>query len=130
VAQRLSGLGYSVLSIDLRFPHASSAGVRQIELDITEEAPLLETGRFRPVDSVHVIVNAAAVRPTGSILHVDPREWQRCFEVNVTGTYLVSRLFLPKLRPNSTMSTSARPLPTGGVNWRLCRIEGGRAVTD
>ena len=103
VAQRLSGLGYSVLSIDLRFPHASSAGVQQIELDITEEAPLLELVDSVPSDSVHVIVNAAAVRPTGSILHVDPREWQRCFEVNVTGTYLVSRLFLPKLRPNSTI---------------------------
>jgi NAD(P)-dependent dehydrogenase (short-subunit alcohol dehydrogenase family) len=103
VARALAELGYSVLSIDLRFPNASTAGVRQVELDITEQAPLLELVDSVPADSVDVVVNAAAIRPTGSVLHVDPDVWRRCFEVNVTGTYLVSRAFLPKLRPNSTI---------------------------
>jgi NAD(P)-dependent dehydrogenase (short-subunit alcohol dehydrogenase family) len=103
VAGSLAKLGYYVLAIDLRFTGAPGPGIQQVELDIARQAPLLEFAASLAPDSVDAVVNAAAVRPTGSVLNVEPEDWQRCFDVNVTGTYLVSRALLPKLRRNSTI---------------------------
>jgi len=70
VAQRPVRARYSVLSIDLRFPHASSRWCAASRAGLTEGGTTSRNCRFRPVDSVHVIVNAAAVRPTGSIFRL------------------------------------------------------------
>ncbi|MET4580455.1 SDR family NAD(P)-dependent oxidoreductase [Ottowia thiooxydans] len=45
-----------------------------------------------------VLLNGAAVLDrTGSILEIDPQEWQRVMSVNLTGVYLMSRAVLPEM---------------------------------
>jgi len=45
-----------------------------------------------------VLLNGAAVLDrTGSILDIDPQEWQRVLAVNLTGAYLMSRAVLPDM---------------------------------
>jgi NAD(P)-dependent dehydrogenase (short-subunit alcohol dehydrogenase family) len=103
VARSLAQSGYSVVGLDLEFADTPASGVEQIAADITEQTSLAKIADSLPAASLDVVVNAAAVRPTGSILNVEPDAWRRCFEVNITGAYLVSRAFLPKMRSNSTI---------------------------
>lgn len=45
-----------------------------------------------------VLVNGAAVLDrSGTILEIDPEEWQRVMSVNLTGAYLMSRAVLPSM---------------------------------
>lgn len=45
-----------------------------------------------------VLVNGAAILDrTGTILEIDPQEWQRVMAVNLTGVYLMSRAVLPSM---------------------------------
>lgn len=39
-----------------------------------------------------ILVNAAAVRPSVSVLKMDEWEWMRCLEVNLKGVFLMSQL--------------------------------------
>ncbi len=46
---------------------------------------------------VNVLVNNAAVMPTGRLHETDPNDFERCVAVNLRGTYLVSRAALPHM---------------------------------
>ncbi len=46
---------------------------------------------------VKAIVNNAAIRPTGTILTTDEATWDSVFAVNVKGTFLVCKAFLPSM---------------------------------
>jgi NAD(P)-dependent dehydrogenase (short-subunit alcohol dehydrogenase family) len=43
----------------------------------------------------NVLVNNAAVLPTGSLHETSPADFERCIAVNLRGTYLVSRAVIP-----------------------------------
>ena len=48
--------------------------------------------------ALHILVNGAAPDdPTGTILDLDPQDWNRVFAVHVTGAYLMSRAALPPM---------------------------------
>ncbi|MCA0150894.1 3-ketoacyl-ACP reductase [Rossellomorea vietnamensis] len=44
-----------------------------------------------------ILINNAGIGTYGSFLDIDPVEWKRTFEVNVFGTYYVTRAVLPQL---------------------------------
>lgn len=44
-----------------------------------------------------VLYNNAGIDATGDIVDVAPEDWQRCFAVNVTGTWLCSRYAVPAM---------------------------------
>jgi NAD(P)-dependent dehydrogenase (short-subunit alcohol dehydrogenase family) len=46
---------------------------------------------------IDALINAAAIMTRGTILDVDRDSWQRTFDVNVTGTYLLTRRVLPTM---------------------------------
>jgi NAD(P)-dependent dehydrogenase (short-subunit alcohol dehydrogenase family) len=46
---------------------------------------------------VNVLVNNAAVMPSGRLHETDPVEFDRCVQVNLRGTYLVSRAVIPEM---------------------------------
>ena len=46
--------------------------------------------------TVHALVNAAAtIDPSGTVLELAPSDWDRVFDVNVKGAYLMSRAIVP-----------------------------------
>lgn len=51
-------------------------------------------GVFGPVN---VLVNNAAVMPSGRLHETDPADFDRCLSVNLRGTYLVSRAVIPEM---------------------------------
>ncbi|PFA64032.1 3-ketoacyl-ACP reductase [Bacillus sp. AFS015802] len=44
-----------------------------------------------------ILINNAGIGTYGSFLEIDPEDWKRTFEVNVFGTYYVTRAVLPQL---------------------------------
>jgi len=53
---------------------------------------------FSRLGPPRVLLNGAAVLDhTGTILDIDPQEWQRVLAVNLTGAYLMSRAVLPAM---------------------------------
>lgn len=100
----LAKAGYTVLSLDVAFPGGESPtpAITQTVVDITDADAVDAVAAAGP-QCLDVVVNAAAIRPVGSILQVDLQDWRRCLDVNVTGAFLVSRAFLPKLRENGSI---------------------------
>jgi NAD(P)-dependent dehydrogenase (short-subunit alcohol dehydrogenase family) len=50
--------------------------------------------KFGPIN---VLVNNAAVMPSGRLHETDPADFDRCLSVNLRGTYLVSRAVIPEM---------------------------------
>lgn len=47
--------------------------------------------------SADILINNAGIGTYGSFLEIDPADWKKTFEVNVFGTYHVTRAVLPQL---------------------------------
>ncbi len=83
VAEEVRAVGRraSVVRMDLRDPASIEAAAKAVQE---------EFGR------VDVLVNNSGVgRPSAPLWEIDPEEWEDTFRVNVTGTFLVCRAFLP-----------------------------------
>ncbi len=85
----------------------ADAGGRALALtaDVTDA-----TGVGAAVDAVaaefgglHVLYNNAGVNSTGSVEVAEEADWDRCFAVNVKGTYLTSQAALRHLTPGSAI---------------------------
>jgi len=93
VADRLAEDGATVVRADI----AEAAG--GVRLDVTDAdscatavAHTLET--FGRLD---VLANVAGVGGAAAIVDVDPDEWRRVIDVNLTGTFLLSQAAVPAL---------------------------------
>ena len=47
---------------------------------------------------VDILINNAGIAPSAPITSLELDDWQRVFDVNVTGVYLCTRAFLPGMR--------------------------------
>ncbi len=68
--------------------------------DVSDERSTLDAAAqvFSRLGPPRVLLNGAAVLDhTGTILDIDPQEWQRVLAVNLTGAYLMSRAVLPAM---------------------------------
>src|SRR5690606_25065110 len=80
--------------------------------------------------AVHVLYNNAGVNSTGSVAEATEEDWDRCFAVNVKGTFLCSRAAAPHRRAAGRSSTRRRwprwpasrtSPPTAPPRARWCR---------
>jgi NAD(P)-dependent dehydrogenase (short-subunit alcohol dehydrogenase family) len=49
------------------------------------------------LDGLHIVYNNAGVNSTGSVADATEEDWDRCFDVNVKGTFLTSRAAIPHM---------------------------------
>ena len=107
VAFLLAERGFCVRSIsmgvqDIERTHSEARDrkldVRVFDGDVSSsrdvEAFAAQVGNAGPVKA---IVNNAAIRPTGTVLTTDEEAWDEAFAVNVKGTFLVTKAFLPSM---------------------------------
>ena len=121
VALRLAGEGARVVAADLDL-----AGARETlrltgrprrglaaRVDVRSERSVdrLAAAVARKFGELHVLVNNAGIEILGDILETEPATWDRVMNVNLRGTYLVSRSFLPAL-----LETAGRTGMTAIVN--------------
>lgn len=100
LAERLLAEGYEVHALD-RVSTTEAArrhpglGVVWHEVDVTDEASLAATGDLGPV---HALVNSAGYWPRIPLEETTAEQWRAIIEINLTGTFLVTKHFLPALR--------------------------------
>lgn len=63
-------------------------------MEAVEQAVIELEKRLGPAD---ILINNAGIGLKGSLLETDPADWKRTFEVNVFGTYHVTRAVLPHM---------------------------------
>jgi 2-hydroxycyclohexanecarboxyl-CoA dehydrogenase len=113
VAQRYAAEGWPVAILDIDAAGAEAAadkiasefGVPVVGLgvDVTDEASVarsveaLAATDLPPVGALAAIAGVASPVP---FLEVDLREWRRVVDINLTGTFLVCRAFLPQMIAN------------------------------
>lgn len=92
-----------------------------VETDVASESDV-ERSIARTVeefDGLDLVVNNAAIAgPTATVENVDPTDWQRTLDVNLTGAFLTTKYAVPHLKEsergaivNISSITGKRPLP-------------------
>lgn len=47
--------------------------------------------------AIHIVINNAGIAKFGKLVDMDPQEWERIIQVNLMGTYYVTRAVLPAM---------------------------------
>ncbi|KTR08796.1 SDR family NAD(P)-dependent oxidoreductase [Curtobacterium luteum] len=102
IAARFAAEGCRVVALDLAFDAAAGPGpdVDRVVCDVT--APdSVRTAVDTVVErhgTIDVLVNNAGINVEGLVADLDWDAWRRCMDVNVGGTFLVSRAVSPVMR--------------------------------
>jgi NAD(P)-dependent dehydrogenase (short-subunit alcohol dehydrogenase family) len=80
-------------------PHARC---RAYALDVRDSAEVERVGEqvLEDFDTVHVVVNNAAITHAGLAISTDDETWRDVLDTNLTGAFYVSRQFLPAFLAN------------------------------
>jgi NAD(P)-dependent dehydrogenase (short-subunit alcohol dehydrogenase family) len=90
---------------------AKAAGVPEpkllvLQVDVTDQTSVEDAAKAfaqKFPDGLDVLVNNAGnLEPVKKIHESDPKEWWKTYEINVKGTYLVVRSFIPELLKKSS----------------------------
>jgi NAD(P)-dependent dehydrogenase (short-subunit alcohol dehydrogenase family) len=80
--------------------------VLALQVDITEQQSVEDAAAaFSNTfpDGLDIVINNAGnLEPVKKIHESDPKEWWKTYEINVKGTYLIARSFIPLLLKKST----------------------------
>mgnify|MGYP002733947869 FL=1 len=84
VATEIEGLGVKVAYVT-----ADVSSQEQVEAAISKL-----TNDLGPAD---ILINNAGIATFGTVMDMDPKEWQQIIDTNLMGTYYVTRAVLPQL---------------------------------
>lgn len=122
VVKALSENGYFVIALDKNIGEASD-NVLPIQADITDEGSVEAAfHRVREVtDGLFAILHFAGIYMLDSLVEMGTEAYDRIFDVNVRGAFIVNKTFLPLLKRGSriVITTSELapldPLPFTGI---------------
>lgn len=108
-----TNLGYRVFALDLNVGEAED-NVIPIKTDVTDEQSVTEAFETvkRYTDSLDAIVHYAGIYMLDSLVEMKKEAFERIFDINVVGVYLVNRLFLPLLDKGSKILITTSELAT------------------
>ena len=67
------------------------------DVSVKEEAEAAVESIIASLGKVDILVNNAGIASFGTLLEMDPEEWERIIRVNLMGTYYVTRKILPTI---------------------------------
>jgi NAD(P)-dependent dehydrogenase (short-subunit alcohol dehydrogenase family) len=110
-AELFSAEGAAVAVVDLR-EDAAEETVAKINADggralaiaanvtVAAEVEAAADRVVAELGPLHILYNNAGIDSTGSVVDADEDDWDRCFAVNVKGTFLCSRAVVPRMDAN------------------------------
>jgi NAD(P)-dependent dehydrogenase (short-subunit alcohol dehydrogenase family) len=96
--RRFAEEGVTVAGFDIQEPVVDSPVAHGAwDLDVRDEAAIAEAvaGAVEAVGPPQILLNAAGVSGYGAVADVDADEWDRVVDINLKGTFLVSRHVVP-----------------------------------
>ena len=102
LTERFHAEGSRVVALDVAFgdDQESADDYYSLQCDVSDSRSVQHAVR-KAVDrfeTVDVLVNNAGVNVEGLVSDLDPERWRRAFEVNVTGTFLMSQAVIPTMK--------------------------------
>lgn len=103
-AELFASEGAQIALLDLNpsrvMPQAQTLGVHGYAVDITDEEAVQKAvaEAAEAMGGIDGLVNAAGIMGVGRVLDVSAAEFRRIVDVNLTGTYIVTRSCLPWLK--------------------------------
>ena len=121
-ARLLAAEGYMVFALDKNEPEAAE-NIVPISADVTDEESIrLAFEKIREItDELFAIIHFAGLYMLDSLVELGTEAYDRIFDVNVRGVYLINKSFLPLLKKGSriVITTSELapldPLPFTGI---------------
>ncbi|MBE6610317.1 MAG: SDR family NAD(P)-dependent oxidoreductase [Ruminococcaceae bacterium] len=121
-AQLLSRRGYRVFALD-RKTEAPQENIIPIEADITSESSVISAmEKVRSYTSdLSAVIHFAGIYMLDSLVEMDSGDFQRIFDVNLRGAFLINKTFLPLLSKGSRILITTSelapldPLPFTGI---------------
>jgi len=98
ICQRFVAEGAEVISLDIAQALPEDWSAYQVDITCPDDLQGIFDKIGNRWDWVDVVVNAAGIEIEKTIEETSLEEWNRIFAINVTGTFLVSKLSLPFLR--------------------------------
>lgn len=121
-AKLLRNLGYQVFALDIK-TDGIMQNVIPIECDITSESSIINA--FETVKShtneLYAIIHFAGIYMLDSLVEMETEIFKKIFDINVTGVYLINKIFLPLLKKDSRILITTSelapldPLPFTGI---------------
>lgn len=120
--KQLVAEGYTVFALDKRVEEATP-GVIPIEVDVTKEESIQHAAEQvkQVTGSLFAILHFAGIYMLDSLVEIPSEEYDRIWQINVRGAYLIDRIFAPFLQKGSriVITTSELaplwPLPFTGL---------------
>ena len=121
-AHLLAKKGYRVFALDIK-KGEEQEGIIPVEADITSSESIERAFAFvkEQTDELFAIIHFAGVYMLDSLVEMDESEFDKIYNINLKGAYLVNKIFLPLLKKGSriiiTTSELANldPLPFTGI---------------
>ena len=106
IAQRLAGHGARVFVCDVDEKALDAFGgaypeAGRIKADVSRDADVdrLFEAVSEKLGGLDALINNAGIAgPTGGVDEIDPADWRRCLEVDLTGQFLCARRAVPMLK--------------------------------
>lgn len=97
LSRKLIARGAEVIGVDLRTDGIPDGAVG-LSLDVSDEAQIKEAlARVEDLGPIDTLFNNAGIGSTKTVIDCDADEWDRVFNVNVRGTYLMCKHLLPSM---------------------------------
>ncbi|MEV6844895.1 SDR family oxidoreductase [Actinoplanes sp. NPDC051411] len=133
VARRLARAGWNVGLIDVALPSTSPDGlVVGHTADVTDPAQIDAAASFfeRELPPVLALVNVAGISDPTRFLDTGLDRWQRVIGVNLTGTFLVMKRFVPGMVDRGVgrvVNLSSTAAQTGGGTYSATAYAASKA---
>ena len=115
-------MGWRVFALDLKIGEAKG-NIIPVQADVTSEESVLRAYECvcEKTDSLDAILHFAGIYMLDSLVEIESKAFDKIFDVNMRGVFLINKIFLPLLKKGSKIliTTSERapldPLPFTGI---------------
>ncbi|EJW17769.1 3-ketoacyl-ACP reductase [Paenibacillus alvei] len=85
------------LKAELTAKYDIRVAIATADVAVQEDVNRAVASLSEQLGAIHIVINNAGIAKFGKLVDMDPQEWERIIQVNLMGTYYVTRAVLPAM---------------------------------